>query len=99
LLSTIDPNKLKVRNGWGEVAFLVKYRLLLVEDNRDDVDLALHARKREKLTNHIFVARDGEEALDFLFCRGTFVHRSVEHPPKLVSLDRFRRRRSTSKKL
>jgi two-component system response regulator len=61
--------------------------ILLVEDNQDDMDLALHALKREKLANHIFVARDGEEALDFLFCRGTFAERSFDHPPKLVLLD------------
>jgi two-component system, response regulator len=61
--------------------------ILLVEDNQDDMDLALHALKREKLANNIFVARDGEEALDFLFCRGTFEGRSFDHPPKLVLLD------------
>ncbi|HKM47203.1 MAG TPA: response regulator [Terriglobales bacterium] len=61
--------------------------ILLVEDNQDDVDLTLHTLRREKLANHIFVARDGEEALDFLFCRGAFAHRSLDHPPKLVLLD------------
>ena len=61
--------------------------ILLVEDNQDDMDLALHALKREKLANNIFVARDGEEALDFLFCRGPFAQRSFDHPPKLVLLD------------
>jgi two-component system response regulator len=61
--------------------------ILLVEDNQDDMDLALHALRREKLANSIFVARDGEEALDFLFCRGAFAHRSFERPPKLVLLD------------
>lgn len=61
--------------------------ILLVEDNQDDIDLALHALRREKLANRIFVARDGEEALDFLFCRGTFASRSFDHPPKLVLLD------------
>jgi two-component system response regulator len=61
--------------------------ILLVEDNQDDMDLALHALRREKLANHIVVANDGEEALDFLFCRGVFAHRSFEHPPKLVLLD------------
>jgi len=61
--------------------------ILLVEDNQDDMDLALHALKREKLANNIVVARDGEEALDFLFCRGAFTHRSFDHPPKLVLLD------------
>jgi two-component system response regulator len=61
--------------------------ILLVEDNKDDMDLTLHALKREKLANNIFVARDGEEALDFLFCRGAFAKRTFEHPPKLVLLD------------
>jgi two-component system response regulator len=61
--------------------------ILLVEDNQDDMDLALHALRRENLANRIFVARDGEEALDFLFCRGAFEHRSFDHPPKLVLLD------------
>jgi two-component system, response regulator len=61
--------------------------ILLVEDNQDDMDLALHALKRGKLANNIFVARDGEEALDFLFCRGTFANRSFDRPPKLVLLD------------
>jgi two-component system response regulator len=61
--------------------------ILLAEDSQDDVDLALHTLRREKLANNIFVARDGEEALDFLFCRGAFSHRSFDHPPKLVLLD------------
>ena len=64
-----------------------KLDILLVEDNQDDMDLALHALKREKLANNIFVVRDGEEALDFLFCRGAFTHRSFDHPPKLILLD------------
>jgi len=64
-----------------------KLDILLVEDNQDDVDLALHSLRREKLANNIYVARDGEEALDFLFCRAAFTHRSFDHPPKLVLLD------------
>jgi CheY-like chemotaxis protein len=61
--------------------------ILLVEDNQDDMDLALHALRSGKLANKIFVVRDGEEALDFLFCRSAFAGRSFEHPPKLVLLD------------
>jgi len=64
-----------------------KLDILLVEDNQDDMDLALHALKQGKLANNIVVARDGEEALDFLFCRGAFAQRSFERPPKLVLLD------------
>ena len=65
----------------------VEVDILLVEDNQDDMDLALHALRREKLANKIFVVRDGEEALDFLFCRGAFAQRSFDHPPKIVLLD------------
>ncbi len=61
--------------------------ILLVEDNQDDIDLALHALQRGKLANRIVVVRDGVEALDFLFCRGVFAERSLDHPPKLVLLD------------
>ena len=61
--------------------------ILLVEDSQDDADLALHALRQGKLVNTIFHVRDGEEALDFLFCRGEFADRDFEHPPKLVLLD------------
>jgi two-component system, response regulator len=61
--------------------------ILLVEDSQDDIDLAMHALRQGKLANSIFVVRDGEEALDFLFCRGAFSQRSFDHPPRLVLLD------------
>ena len=61
--------------------------LLLVEDSQEDVDLTMHALRRENLANRILVVRDGEEALDFLFCRNPFADRSFDRPPKLVLLD------------
>jgi two-component system response regulator len=61
--------------------------ILLVEDNPKDVKLTVHAFREENLLNIIQVARDGEEALDFLFCRGPFASRSFENPPRLVILD------------
>jgi CheY-like chemotaxis protein len=61
--------------------------ILLVEDNPDDVELTLHALRKENLANNIHVARDGEEALEFLFCNGPHTDRSFEHPPKLILLD------------
>jgi two-component system response regulator len=61
--------------------------ILLVEDNPDDVELTLHALRKEKLANSIHVARDGEEALEFLFCNGTHAGRTFDHPPKLILLD------------
>jgi CheY-like chemotaxis protein len=61
--------------------------ILLVEDNPNDLELALHALRREKLANHIDVVRDGEEALDYLFCRGAYSARKLANPPRLVLLD------------
>lgn len=60
--------------------------ILLVEDNPSDVQLALRALRKKKLANNIEVARDGEEALDFLFYRGKFAQRPRNNP-KLILLD------------
>ena len=61
--------------------------ILLVEDNPDDLDLALLALRKNHVANKIEVSRDGEEALDFLFCRGAFTERSFDNPPRVVLLD------------
>jgi two-component system, response regulator len=61
--------------------------ILLVEDNPADAELTVHALARNQLTNNIHVVRDGEEALDFLFCRGHYADRNFEAPPRLVLLD------------
>lgn len=61
--------------------------ILLVEDNPADVELTLYALRNGNLRNHIHIARDGEEALDFLFCRGPYSGRSFDRPPRLVLLD------------
>ncbi len=61
--------------------------ILLVEDNTADVELTLHALRKEKLANKIEVASDGEQALDFLFCRNEYSSRSFDYPPHLVLLD------------
>ncbi|HEX8815895.1 MAG TPA: response regulator [Terriglobales bacterium] len=61
--------------------------ILLVEDNNDDIELTLHALRKENLANSIHVARDGEEALEFLFCNGAHSDRSFDRPPRLVLLD------------
>jgi two-component system, response regulator len=61
--------------------------ILLVEDNPDDVELALFALKKNNFANTVHVVRDGEEALDFLFCRGPHATRSFDQPPKVVLLD------------
>jgi CheY-like chemotaxis protein len=61
--------------------------ILVVEDSVDDLELTLAVLKAGKLANHIAVARDGEEALDYLFCRGAYAHRRFDQPPRLVLLD------------
>ncbi len=61
--------------------------ILLVEDNPADVELTLRAFRTQHVSNSIHVVRDGEEALDFLFCRGPFAERPFDQPPKVVLLD------------
>ena len=61
--------------------------ILLVEDNPNDVELALHALKKHNLANRIQVVRDGAEALDFIFARGAFSHRDINQIPRVVLLD------------
>jgi len=61
--------------------------ILLVEDNPDDVALTLRAFKRSHLMNPITVARDGVEALDFLFARSAYADRASQPLPTLIILD------------
>lgn len=61
--------------------------LLLVEDNPDDVELTLRALKQRNLANHVLVANDGAEALDFLLARGAYGDRRSQPAPKLILLD------------
>ena len=61
--------------------------ILLVEDNPSDLEVALRALKEQNICNKVQVARDGEEALDFIFCRGDHASRSIEDLPRVVLLD------------
>jgi CheY-like chemotaxis protein len=61
--------------------------ILLVEDNKDDLDLTLAALRQTDLAYLIETARDGQEALDFLFCEGTYLMRNPKCQPRLVLLD------------
>lgn len=61
--------------------------ILLVEDNPDDADLTLAAFQDSKTFNEIVVARDGQEALDYLFATGSFAERDPKLMPEVVLLD------------
>lgn len=61
--------------------------ILLVEDNPDDLEMTLHALRKGHVANRVQVARDGAEALDYLFRTGAFVDRPVDERPKMILLD------------
>lgn len=61
--------------------------ILLVEDNLNDVKLAMHAFRSNNVANRVHVVRDGAEALEFVFCSGRYVHRHIENSPKVILLD------------
>jgi CheY-like chemotaxis protein len=61
--------------------------ILLVEDNADDLDMALRSLRKANLTNQIQTVRDGAEALEFIFCQSAFAGRKFENPPKVILLD------------
>ncbi|HUS27654.1 MAG TPA: response regulator [Kofleriaceae bacterium] len=62
-------------------------KILLVEDNPDDVELTLRAFERTKIANEVIVATDGEEALDYMFASGKFAGRDPDAAPTVVLLD------------
>ena len=59
-------------------------RILIVEDDPKDVELTLTALEEYNLANEVVVTRDGEEALDYLYCRGNFKMRGSENPAVVV---------------
>ena len=61
--------------------------ILLVEDNPGDEELTLYALKKNNVANYIQVVHDGAEALEYLFCTGTYAHCQNNDPPKVVLLD------------
>ena len=61
--------------------------ILIVEDNPNDAELTIRALNKGILANHIFVAENGEEALDFIFSRGRFSERDKSKTLKVIFLD------------
>jgi CheY-like chemotaxis protein len=81
-------------------------RILLVEDDPNDVELTLTALEEYNLANEVVIAHNGEEALDYLYCRGSFATRPSENPavllldlklPKVDGLEVLQHIRSTEK--
>lgn len=66
---------------------MLKNAILLVEDNADDEALTLRALQKNNLLNEIVVARDGAEALEYLFGEGSYEGRDIAQTPALVLLD------------
>ena len=58
-----------------------------MEDNAQDLQLTLRALRKANVANHIHVARDGKEALQFVFCEGDYAGRGIENTPKVILLD------------
>ncbi|MGH8733052.1 MAG: response regulator [Burkholderiales bacterium] len=61
--------------------------ILLVEDNAEDAEMTTRALRKRNLANQLHWVKDGEEALEYLFCEGRYAGRDRNHPPKLVLLD------------
>ncbi len=61
--------------------------ILLIEDNHDEAQLVIRTLKKNNLSSHLLHLDDGEEALDFLFCRGKYSARITRRKPFLILLD------------
>jgi len=68
-------------------ALLEQLEILLVEDNPEDAEMTVRALRKGNLANQVHWAKDGEEALEYLFCTGKYAGRDQVRPPKLVLLD------------
>ena len=64
-----------------------KNELLLVDDDPSDVELTVHALGQYRVNHTIHVAEDGKEALDYLFCRGSYQNGNFAERPWLILLD------------
>ena len=66
---------------------LHEVEILLVEDNPEDAEMTMRALRKRNLANHLHWVKDGEEALEYLFCTGRYAGRDLRSPPRLVLLD------------
>jgi CheY-like chemotaxis protein len=61
--------------------------ILYIEDNQNDIELTLRALNKKNLFNKIQIIKDGEEALEYIFCEGRYVNRDINQKPKIILLD------------
>ncbi|MGB9153749.1 MAG: response regulator [Alphaproteobacteria bacterium] len=66
---------------------LKEIEILLVEDNATDAELIMRALKKNNLANNMVWAKDGAEALDFIFATGVYSEREISNTPKVIMLD------------
>lgn len=64
-----------------------KKKIVLVEDNPDDVELTMRAFRKNNIVNEVVTVKDGIEALDYLFATGAYEGRDIEDIPAVVLLD------------
>lgn len=61
--------------------------MLLVEDNPNDAELTIRALRDKNLANNLYWVKDGEEALEYIFCTGKYSKCDINIPPKVILLD------------
>lgn len=66
---------------------MLNKKIILIEDNKSDIDLTLRAFKKAQIQYPIVVLEDGKEALDYLFCQENYVSNDISDEPKLILLD------------
>jgi len=63
------------------------YEIVIVEDNPNDAELMVRSLKKNRLANSLIVLEDGEQALNFIYCRGKYAGRDPSGSPKVIFLD------------
>jgi two-component system, response regulator len=64
-----------------------KVDIILVEDNPDDAELSIRALNKNRIANALVHLKDGQEALDYIFCKGVYENRNIKDIPKVILLD------------
>lgn len=64
-----------------------KVDIILVEDNPDDAELSIRALNKNRIANSLVHLKDGQEALDYIFCKGVYENRNIKDIPKVILLD------------